>query len=193
MAYALIIAGAVESVGRLPNSARRLDNGNWVMGLATASDALKAACGYRAVIDNVPTYDPATQVLERGDVFLADPTTPVRAYTIIPKTAEQIAAELAAATLAATVAANTETLTDQLSVEARITSIKAFLVDADVQVALDQPNATALTASQQNRFNKAVARQLRRQANAWIATTRLACGQHEPALLADISDTSGEV
>jgi hypothetical protein len=91
--YALIIDGKIQSVGNLPNSARRLDNGNWVMGLATASDALKAACGYRAVIDNRPQYDEATQVLERGDVFLSDPTTPVVAYTIRAKTAEELAAE----------------------------------------------------------------------------------------------------
>jgi hypothetical protein len=95
--YALVINGTIQSVGRLPLSARRLDNGNWVMGLATASPALVAACGYFAVLDMVPAYDSATEVLERGDVFLSDPSTPVVAYTIRPKTADELAADADAA------------------------------------------------------------------------------------------------
>lgn len=97
MTYALVIENEIQSVGRLPNSARRLDTRAWVMGLADASPALVAACGYFEVLDMRPEYDPATEVLERGDVVLSDPTTPVREYTIRDKTAEELAAEADAA------------------------------------------------------------------------------------------------
>jgi hypothetical protein len=187
--YALVIEGEIQSVGRLPTSARRLDDGNWVMGLATASPGLIAACGYFLVLDMHPTYDSATEVLERGDVFLSDPSTPVVAYTIRPKTAEELAAEA----FASTVQTNTETLSNPTSVEARIASIKGFLTDADVQVVLDQANNTALTTTQLNRALKAIVRQERRQANAWVALARLVVGTYHPEVLADIGDTSGEV
>ena len=91
--YALIVDGEIESVGRLPNSARRLDTRDWVMGLADAPSKLVAACGYFAVVDQPPQYDAATEVLERGDVFLSDPSSPVVGYTVRDKTAAELAAE----------------------------------------------------------------------------------------------------
>lgn len=97
MTYALVVNGTIQSVGSLPNSARRLDTQQWVMGLATAPAAMVAACGYREVLDMRPQYNPATQVLERGQVFLSTPTTPVVAYTIRDKTAEELAVEADAA------------------------------------------------------------------------------------------------
>lgn len=90
--YALVVDNAVQSVGRLPNSARRLDNRAWVMGLANAPTALVEACGYFPVTDEPPTYGPATEVLERGDVTLVAGVPTVQ-YTVRAKTADEIAAE----------------------------------------------------------------------------------------------------
>ena len=90
--YALVIDGAVQSVGRLPNSARRLDNQAWVMGLATAPTELVEACGYFPVTNNPPTYDPATEVLERGDVTVVA-GVPTVEYTVRDKTQAELDAE----------------------------------------------------------------------------------------------------
>lgn len=90
--YALVIDNAVQSVGRLPNSARRLDTGQWVMGLATAPTELVEACGYFPVVDTPPAYDPATEVLERNGVVVVQ-GVPVVDYTVRDKTAAELAAE----------------------------------------------------------------------------------------------------
>lgn len=64
--YALVVANAIQSEGPLPLSARRLDTQEWVMGLATASTALREACGYREVQDAVRPADTPTQIQVRG-------------------------------------------------------------------------------------------------------------------------------
>lgn len=94
MTYALVIDGTIEAVGRLPHSARRVDNDQWVMGLATAPTELVEACGYFSVVDQPPTFDPMTQVLEGGGVVLVD-GQPTRVYTVRDKTGEEFAAEAA--------------------------------------------------------------------------------------------------
>lgn len=90
MSFALINSGAVKAVGRLPNSARRLDTGQWVMGLTSAPTALVEACGWFPVTDEPPTYNTTTEVLERGAVEVVD-GRPLRAYTVRAKTAAELA------------------------------------------------------------------------------------------------------
>lgn len=96
MMYAQVTADTINAVGRLPNSARRLDTRQWVMGLTNAPTELVEACGWYSVTDTPPDHDPATQVVERGDVTLVD-GRPVRRYTVRAKTADELAAEAEAA------------------------------------------------------------------------------------------------
>jgi hypothetical protein len=98
------------------------------------------------------------------------------------------AAELAAVQQNATRTANTATLTDLAAIQARITDIKAFLVDPDIQVLLDQSNTAALTTQQLNRGLKALVRQARRDANLTLRVARYAIGQVRPELLDDVTD-----
>jgi hypothetical protein len=90
--YALVEDDIVKTVGALPASARRLDTGEWVMGLATAPTELVEACGWFVVTDTPPAYDPATEVLENGGVVVVA-GRPVFDYTVRPKTAAEVEAE----------------------------------------------------------------------------------------------------
>jgi len=90
--YAQITNDTITTIGRLPVSARRLDTGQWVMGLANAPTELVEACGWHPVIDTPPAYDPATHVLERGTVELTAGTPTVQ-YTVRAKTADELAAD----------------------------------------------------------------------------------------------------
>lgn len=64
--YALVTNDAIQSLGRLPNSARRLDTGEWVMGLATAPVAMQQACGWFEVADTARPADTATTTFDRA-------------------------------------------------------------------------------------------------------------------------------
>lgn len=95
MAFAFVVDGVLQAVGRLPGSARLLDTGEWFMppgGLRAASEADRAACGWFQVTDVSPLFDSATQVLERGAVVLVD-GFPVVDYTVRDKTPEELAAD----------------------------------------------------------------------------------------------------
>jgi hypothetical protein len=82
---------------------------------------------------------------------------------------------------------NRATLCDPTALAARIAELNTYQADPDVVAAAEQANATPLTAQQQNRFNKATIRQQRRLKNLVVALARLV----DPALLDDISDTTG--
>ncbi len=71
----------------------------------------------------------------------------------------------------------------------RLGESKAFLADPDVDLALNIANATPLTATQQNRLNKALIRQARRNANLTAALARYVFGEIHPVLLDDVTDT----
>lgn len=95
--YAKLIDAAIVTTARhLPTGARRLDTGQWVLGLRTADADLVAACGWHPVTDNPPT-PAAGEVVERSGVELVD-GTPTVVYTVRARTAEEIAAEQQAAT-----------------------------------------------------------------------------------------------
>jgi hypothetical protein len=64
-AYARIDNGQPVELGSLPPSARRLDDGAWVLGLPDASDVLKAACGFLPITDVVRPSDTATETFDR--------------------------------------------------------------------------------------------------------------------------------
>jgi hypothetical protein len=149
--------------------------------LRNATPDIQRACGWYEVTEtDPPAFNPSTQV-SSSTVELVD-GTPARVWTVRDKTPEELAAEIAAA--------NAQLLADLTVIQAKITELKAFLSDPDVIAAEAQPNNTALTAAQQNRFNKAVARQLRRSANVDVRLFRYVFGQLHPELLDDISDTA---
>jgi hypothetical protein len=149
--------------------------------LRNATVDIQQACGWYEVTEtDPPAFNPQTQV-SSSTVELVD-GTPTRVWTVRDKTAEELQAMVRDANLA--------TLSDVAVLATKIADIKTFLTDPDVVAAEAQPNATALTVQQQNRFNKAVARQLRRSANVDVRLFRYVFGQLHPELLDDISDTT---
>jgi hypothetical protein len=172
MTYAIVVDDEILKIGQRPKAWRNHT------GLQYATDEQLAAIGILAVVDVPRPADTATHTFERSvDLVAGVPTvvwTP-RAFTVD---------ELAARTRNA----NRDALTDLQVLTARIADIKTFLTDPDVIAAENQPNATALTAQQQNRFNKAVARQLRRNANMDVRLFRYVFGQLHGTLLDDVAD-----
>lgn len=91
MTYALVTDNTIQSIGRLPNSARRLDNGAWVMGLADATQELREATGWYEVVDANRPADTATTTYGRS-VELVD-GAPTVVWTERDKTPEELTGE----------------------------------------------------------------------------------------------------
>jgi hypothetical protein len=178
--YALVVDGQIQSTGGLPQSARRLDDGAWVMGLATAGVDLQRATGWfeivepaRPTITTAETFDPDTIELVAG--------APTLTYHVRAKTAPELAADVANA--------NRVIVSDLTTILADIAGLKTFLTDVDVEAVMVNANNTALPTATLNRALKTIVRQLRRDANFDIRLARYTLGQVHPELLADISDT----
>lgn len=86
--YALIIDGTIEAVGRLPESARRLDTDEWVMGLDTATADLVAATGWLPVTDTDRPNDTATTTHDYSVELVNG--TPTVTWTERPKTQAEL-------------------------------------------------------------------------------------------------------
>jgi hypothetical protein len=90
MSYAQVTDNAItETRGRLPNSARRLDTGEWVMGLATAPLALQQATGWYEVAKVDPPAEKPGSVFEKSVVV--DKGTVTEKWTERAKTADELA------------------------------------------------------------------------------------------------------
>lgn len=76
MTYAFV-GDTITTIGRLPNSARRLDNDAWVMGLASAPDDLREATGWLEVVDTDRPADTDTTTHDRSIELVADVPTVV--------------------------------------------------------------------------------------------------------------------
>ena len=85
--YALVRNDTIERVG-LPPSARRLDTGAWVLGLADAPDDLKAACGYLPVAETPRPADTDTETFDYSRAVVAGQPTEV--WTKRAKTADEL-------------------------------------------------------------------------------------------------------
>lgn len=94
MTYAFVTDATIQSLGRLPNSARRLDTGQWVMGLGTAPVGLQQACGWFEVVDTPRPADTATTTHDRSVELVNG--TPTVVWTERPKTQAELDAEAAA-------------------------------------------------------------------------------------------------
>lgn len=89
--YAYVTDGTVQAEGTLPRSARRLDTGQWVLGLHDATIALQQACGWYQATDTARPADTATTTYDRS-VELVD-GTPTVVWTERPKTQSELDAE----------------------------------------------------------------------------------------------------
>lgn len=90
--YALVRDDTVTALG-LPDSARRLDSGEWVLGLANAPENLKAACGYLPI---KPTPTPEAKndgIIERRIAIIDG--APVEEYIERPASDTERAARTA--------------------------------------------------------------------------------------------------
>ena len=91
MTYAYVTDGTVQATGRLPAAARRLDTGQWVLGLADAPVELQQACGWYPVTDTPRPDDTATTTHDRTVTLVAG--TPTVVWTERPKTQAELDAE----------------------------------------------------------------------------------------------------
>lgn len=89
--YAQIAGGEVTAVGRLPQSARRQDSGDWVSGLSSASVDLQQACGWYEIVETprppVAEGEVAVNSLELVGGY------PTLVWTVRPKTPGELAAD----------------------------------------------------------------------------------------------------
>jgi hypothetical protein len=92
MTFALVIDGTIE-VGRLPGSARRLDDGRWVMDLSNVVD--RQACGWFEVTDTPRPDDTATTTYTRSLILVGG--APVVTWTPVDKTQVELDADTAQA------------------------------------------------------------------------------------------------
>jgi hypothetical protein len=92
MAYALVTDGTIDAVqGNVPTAARRLDTGEWVMGLRDADTATQEATGWFEIQDTARPADTPTTTHDRSVELVADVPTVV--WTERPKTAAELQAE----------------------------------------------------------------------------------------------------
>jgi hypothetical protein len=176
VSYALVIANAIQSEhARLPDSARRLDTGEWVMGLRQyGTVAQQQACGYFAVADVARPADTATHTTDRSLTLAVG--VPTVTWTSRPWTPAELASRTAAANLAA--------LTEPVDLEARLDRLAAYNADAEIVAALARANTTAPTTQELNRLLKVMLRRDQRQTAA-IALLARVVGN----LLDDVADT----
>ena len=85
--YALVRNDTIERVG-LPPSARRLDTGAWVLGLDTAPDDLKAACGFLPITEVPRPADTATETFDFSRAVVGG--VPTEVWTKRAKTADEL-------------------------------------------------------------------------------------------------------
>lgn len=97
MSYAYMIEGSVVREGSLPRGALRHDNGEWVTGLASASDEVLHACGYWEVTPATKPvagvdYDPLTHRVERSISLPGG--MPQEVWTVVALTQEEVESQL---------------------------------------------------------------------------------------------------
>jgi hypothetical protein len=88
MPHALVVDDVIESVGALPSSARRLDNGDWVMNLKGAGDVLQQECGWFPVVEGPRPPDTVDTTYDWSIELVND--FPSRVWTARPKTQAEL-------------------------------------------------------------------------------------------------------
>lgn len=138
--YALVINGTIQSTGRLPESARRLDTGEWVMGLPDAPPSLVAATGWAEVVDTARPADTATTTHDRSVELVNG--TPTVVWTERAKTADETQAE--------TRQANDATIRSQ--VETHMSDLAAITGSSGTLTGAQLSNAVRVLARGQRRL-----------------------------------------
>jgi hypothetical protein len=162
MTYALVDGDTIESEhGSLPESARRLDTGDWVLGLREYGTVeQQQACGYFEVVDTPRPADTATDTYVRSLELVAG--IPTETWTARPWTAEELASKAQVA-VETTLRSNPQTHIDVL-----VASLAAL------QTLVDTPNAT-INASPAS-YVKGVARELMAAERRLVRLFRLSLG-----------------
>jgi len=88
MTFARIIDTTIDTIGRLPDSARRLDNDRWVLGLRTAPAELQQVCGWYEIADTERPADTPTTTHDRSVELVAG--TPTVVWTERAKTDQEL-------------------------------------------------------------------------------------------------------
>jgi len=121
--YALIENGTPTTLQAfLPDSARRQDTQEWVLGLSAASVALREATGWFAVTEVARPADTATHTTDRRIQLVGGTWTVV--WTSRPKTAEELTMATAATNSSAI---TTNLLQDMTEIQAIIDSTNATI------------------------------------------------------------------
>jgi creatinine amidohydrolase/Fe(II)-dependent formamide hydrolase-like protein len=150
MTYALVVGDTIQAVGPLPESARRLDSGNWVMGIRDAPTELQRACGYFAVARVDRPADTATTTWERSVVLVAG--LPTETWTERAKTQGEIDAQAAETNQRAAITA----------VRNSMANLDAVIADMDAYLALTS-TTNAVVAAQVKDLCQAVRAMARNQ------------------------------
>lgn len=74
--YAQIVDNIILQTGGLPDSARRLDTGQWILNLADADEPTREACGWYEVVDTPRPDDTPTATFDHS-IELVDGTPTV--------------------------------------------------------------------------------------------------------------------
>lgn len=74
--YAQIVDNIILQTGGLPDSARRLDTGQWILNLADADEPTREACGWYEVVDTLRPDDTPTATFDHS-IELVDGTPTV--------------------------------------------------------------------------------------------------------------------
>lgn len=66
MVFALVKDNSISAIGRIPDSARRLDNGRWVLGLRDAAEEFQKSCGWFVITETQRPEDTETATYDRS-------------------------------------------------------------------------------------------------------------------------------
>lgn len=136
MSYAYVTSDTIQSSGNtLPSAARRLDTGQWVLGLRDAPVSLQEACGWFTVTDTPRPTDTDTTTHDRSLELVGNVPTVV--WTARPWTADELTARQAD---------NNRTTIDQAITDA-LAELQAIV---DAPAVADVPAGTLTTAQLSN-------------------------------------------
>ena len=139
MTYAQVTANTITAESGLPpQSARRLDTQQWVLGLRDAPVALQQACGWFAVTDVTRPADTPTTTHDRSIALVNG--TPTVVWTSRPKTADELKAD--------TINANDSSIRSKIlaAIDGNVTALDQLSTAiSNVQTNVITPTAANLT------------------------------------------------
>lgn len=160
--YVNVTDDPLIEVNRVPPSARRIDSGEWVLGLRDASADVQQATGWYQVVEVARPADTATDTFQRTVELVNGVPTVV--WTQRPWTTEELAARTAfanQATLTTQVADNIATLLTSVTALNEITARTNATINANPAATIKDLTRELKTVARQTiRVARLVARQL---------------------------------